>query len=207
MIPWIPFFQSLIWPIFIAAIVIYFRSTCCEVLAAIAERIKKGAGFKAGPSGIELSGIGKEVEGLAEVIPSSLKAEVAPTDWRRSRIEEYERTGGYMLVHVCQPSTTTPNWYEIYLFLVQHQKGTSVPPRRDLQEILKVEFFFGDSWGNRTFPVENVGSMIGIRTRAWGTFLACCRIYFRDESRPPIVLFRYVDFHMLQGEFGLSRLD
>jgi len=119
-------------------------------------------------------------------------------DWRQERDKEYSRVDGYMLVHVYRPSTTQHQKYDIFLFLVRHRKGTAGPPQRKFDEIAKAAFFFGESWGNRIFPVENEGGVIGIQTSAWGTFLACCRLEFKDRKRQPIILFRYVDFHLLQ---------
>ena len=68
----------------------------------------------------------------------------------------------------------------------------------DFDDIAKAEFYFGESWGNEIFPVLNTGSVIGVRTHAWGTFLACCRLTFTDVTRETVILYRYLDFHMLQ---------
>jgi hypothetical protein len=120
-----------------------------------------------------------------------------PEDWTAARANEYARVSGYMLTHVCRRSKDDPRYFDIFIFLVRHQKGASGPPRRNLSEIKSVEFFFGDSWGNEVFSVRNGGEIIGIRTSAWGTFLATCRISFTDGA-PPIVLHRYIDFQMAQ---------
>jgi hypothetical protein len=57
MAEWIPLFQTLVWPIFVIALVVYFRTTWSTILGAIAERIRSGASIKAGPGGIELGAI------------------------------------------------------------------------------------------------------------------------------------------------------
>jgi hypothetical protein len=62
------------------------------------------------------------------------------------------------------------------------------------------EFFFGESWGNQRFTVNNSSwlgqrrGVIGVRVHAWGTFLAACRITFTDQSE--VVLYRFIDFFM-----------
>jgi hypothetical protein len=61
---WIPLFQTLVWPIFVVGLVVYFRTTCSTILQAIAERIKSGATVKAGPGGFDLGAISKEMEKL-----------------------------------------------------------------------------------------------------------------------------------------------
>ncbi len=118
------------------------------------------------------------------------------TDWRADRMKEYVRTQGYMLAHVYRPSNEPGQRFEVFVFLARHRKGTSGPPQREkFSEIDKAEFFFGASWGNKVFEVPKTEGAIGVRTHAWGTFLASCRITFTD-AREPITLFRYVDFFM-----------
>jgi hypothetical protein len=209
---WIPVLQSLIWPAVAVAAFVYLRKSCRSVLDAIVVRITSGASVKAGP--LELGAVPRELENLQTVDsatprklekrpaggPAQTESSKAPelTDWRQDRAEKYERTRGYMLVHVYRRSEMRPQWYEIFLFIVQHKRGTDGPPRRHFAEIEKVEFFFGDAWKNETFTVINDGEVVGIKTEAWGTFLACCRVSFKDTKEGPVVLYRYVDFHMLQ---------
>jgi hypothetical protein len=102
-----------------------------------------------------------------------------------------------MLAHVYRTSTEPGQRFQVFVFLVRHRKGSSEPPQRDnFVEIQKAEFFFGDSWGNQIFEVPETKGAIGVRTHAWGTFLATCRLTFTDDANKPITLFRYVDFFM-----------
>ena len=199
---WIPLLQTLVWPIFVIGIVVYFRSTCSSILQAIAERIRSGAPVEAGPGGFKLGAITKELEKLPESPPQKAAAVATKhtelTDWQQERAKEYKRIDGYMLVHVYRPSKIPNQKYDIFLFVVRHQKSTDGPPRRQFEEVAEAEFYFGDSWDNNIFTVPNTGGVVGVRTHAWGTFLACCRLTFKDSKREPIILFRYVDFHMLQ---------
>lgn len=216
MSPWIPLFQTLVqtfvallqtmvWPAFIGLLLYYFYGAAKDILHSIAERIRKGSSIKAGPGGVEIGPIPDDLKVLPTAPhPPTLPAHASiakaetPADWRLDRAKEYARVDGYMLVHVYRPSTDPLQTFDIFLFLVKHKKGSAGPPRRNLDEIANAEFYFGESWGNETFPVSNNGGVIGIRTSAFGTFLACCRVSFKDPNRKPIVLFRYVDFHMLQ---------
>ena len=142
-----------------------------------------------------------ELENLPEAPQhEATKTEPPPTEWQHKRSEEYARTNGYMLAHVYRPSTEPQQVFDIFIFVVRHQKGTSTPPKRTFTEIQKAEFFFGESWGNEVFTAPNTGGVIGVRTHAWGTFLATCRITFKDPNKPPIILHRYVDFSMAPEE-------
>jgi len=60
--------------------------------------------------------------------------------------------------------------------------------------------FFGESWGNKVFTVSDDGGFFGVRTHAWGTFLAACRITFKDKSKSAVTLYRYIDFSMAEAE-------
>jgi hypothetical protein len=141
-----------------------------------------------------------DIESLPEMSPSQTPSapEPKPADWTSARAAEYARIDGYMLTHVYRPSKLHGQMFDIFIFLVRHRKGTDTPPRKHFDEIEKAEFFLGESWGSQVFSVKNTGAVIGVRTHAWGTFLATCRITFRGQTREPIILHRYVDFQMLQ---------
>ena len=145
--------------------------------------------------------ISAEMESLPEA-PQTRSSDDSPPDqtlldWTLQRANEYAKVDGYMLAHVYRRSQMKGQAFDIFIFLVRHRKGTDAPPLQAFPEIAKVEFFFGESWDNQVFEVTNDGGAIGIRTHAWGTFLATCRVAFRAE-RDPIILHRYIDFHMLQ---------
>ena len=136
---------------------------------------------------------------LQKVQQSSSQPVDTPTKsetWQSARGDEYTRTDGYMLVHTYRPSKQQGQAFDIFLFLMRHRRGAKGPPVRVFEEIETAEFFFGDSWGNRVFTVPNEGGLIGIRTSAWGTFLATCRLIFKDKNRQPVILHRYIDFEM-----------
>jgi hypothetical protein len=124
---------------------------------------------------------------------------IPPGAWQADRAREYARTHGYMLAHIYRPSTVRGQAYDISVFVMKHEKGSSSPPRKNLKEIESAEFFFGESWGNQVFPTKGDDGFFGVRTHAWGTFLAACRIVFKDEAIDPVVLYRYVDFSMTNG--------
>lgn len=120
--------------------------------------------------------------------------------WQLGRVQEYERTHGFMLAHVYKPSSERGQIFDVSIFVVQHKKGTTTPPARKFDEIQKAEFFFGESWGNQVFEVRGEDGFFGARVHAWGTFLAMCRVTFKDADKKPVILFRYVDFSMAKAE-------
>jgi|ERR1700736_309803 len=186
------------WPVTVIGLCLLARQQLTDFLTALAKRVSdRRSDVSITKSGIEIKAITAEMESLPEAPQhQSTKSEPPPTQWQHKRAEEYARTNGFMLAHVYRPSTKSNQVFDIFIFVVRHQKGTSTPPKRKFTEIEKAEFFFGESWGNEVFTAPNTGGVIGVRTHAWGTFLASCRITFKDASKAPIILYRYVDFSM-----------
>ena len=85
--------------------------------------------FKASSDGIEFeSAIPKEVKGIAEA-PQGLKplVEGQKAPWQNERAAEYIRTGGHFLVHVYEPSSESGQKYDVFVYLVSHQKNSNTP--------------------------------------------------------------------------------
>ena len=144
----------------------------------------------------EIPGQEKQPSSLPKPPPDDWTRAREPDDWTRAREEEYERTDHYMLAHEYRPSQDKPGYYDTFIFVVRHEKRSDDPPRRRLSEIEKAEFFFGASWDNQIFEIRNTGDVLGVRTLAWGTFLATCRITLAGRE---IILHRYIDFSMAQS--------
>ncbi len=51
---WIPLLQSLVWPAFLAVLLLYGRAQVKTIMEQIAARIKAGASLQVGPSGLSL---------------------------------------------------------------------------------------------------------------------------------------------------------
>jgi len=117
-------------------------------------------------------------------------------NWTQKRSEEYLQTHGLFLVHVCKPSTIQGQRYDVRIFIIRHIPGSQPNQKEGFQDIDTADFYFGRSWGDRVFTAKNEGSFIGVSTAAWGTFLAICRVTFKDRARAPVILYRYVDFEM-----------
>ena len=51
---WIPLLQGLIWPAFLAVVLLYGRVQVKTIMEQVAARIKAGASLQVGPSGLSL---------------------------------------------------------------------------------------------------------------------------------------------------------
>lgn len=64
---WIPLFKTLIWPIFLGALVYFFRSPLQDILKIIKDRISEGSGFNIGPAGFGMGSAPKLSKGASEI--------------------------------------------------------------------------------------------------------------------------------------------
>ena len=133
----------------------------------------------------------------AQALPSIAKGGPSAPDgeWTSARELEYKRTNRLFLVHVYEPSAIPAQKYDITIFLMRHIAGSTPNQRDGFSEVEKLELCFGPAWGNKIFTAPNNGGLIGVRTSAWGSFLATGRVIFKDD-RPPVILHRYIDFEM-----------
>jgi len=110
-----------------------------------------------------------------------------------------------MLAHVFIPSTEPRQKFEVFIFVVRHERGSKRGPRESLPEIESAEFCFGPNWEYQPFLVtrESGGTYFGVRTHAWGTFFVLCRITViipETNEREEILLHRFIDFSMARGD-------
>jgi hypothetical protein len=140
----------------------------------------------------ELSATGRSQ--VAETAASAGVGAPLPS-WTALRQAEYSRTRSLVLVHVYERSKRPDQKFDVTLFLMRHVPGTDPNQRTRFDEVDKLEIYLGRAWGNRFFTASNNGGFIGLRTSAWGTFLATAQVTFRD-GHEPVILHRYVDFEM-----------
>ena len=110
-----------------------------------------------------------------------------PAERAKQRNEIYSQNRGYFLVHVIEPSNDEGQKYDIFIYLIRHKS-------KDYSDIASTDFFFGHYWGNKLFPGNKMGKLIGIKTAAYGPFLCTCLITFIDGGT--VLLNRYIDFEM-----------
>jgi hypothetical protein len=117
------------------------------------------------------------------------------TEWLKY-LKFGENNDNVFLVHVCETSAETSQKYDVTIFLMRHVwRGEN--QKRDFLDIERAYFYFGPSWRDEVFEVDNHGDYIGVRISAWGMFLATCLVIFK--SKRPLILERYIDFAMEGG--------
>lgn len=186
--PYIPLFQSLIWPLFIAVLLLAYRKQLIGIVEAITRRVEKGSSVKAGPFEI-----GEAFKQLGYAQPTQAKDEATldktAQNWAQERNDIYKKNNGIFLTHVLTPSQSSGQKFDIYIYLIKHKTT-------DLSDVEFAEFFFGHKWGNEVFKEYQKSGIIGVSTSAYGPFLCTCRVHMRDGTE--IYLNRYIDFEMGQ---------
>lgn len=137
-----------------------------------------------------LKSMGSELANLSPALPNTNgNSHVATTadDWTKLRDSIYAENKGYFIVHVLEPSQKKGQEYEIFIYLLRHKS-------KDYTDIEKAEFFFGSYWGNKIYVASKSGDYLGVKTSAYGPFLAVCRVTFKDGTS--VVLNKYIDFEM-----------
>lgn len=204
----VPLLQTLVWAGVILATVFLFKGQLKSVVNAVQARVERGSAVSIGPSGIRLGEL-RDLERVApQPVSSGDKREAAswkeedgnrtsklpntPNEWNQYRNHIYNKNRGIFLTHALEPSSTKGQDWDIFIYLMRH-KST------DLSDVEKAEFYLGSHWGNKIFEEINKGKTLGIATSAYGTFLCCCLVTFRDGYK--VYLDRYIDFEMGEALF------
>jgi hypothetical protein len=202
---WIPFFQSLVWPFFLAVFLFLARTQVTAIMSSIKVRIERGDPFQAGPSGISLGQsnpkltlLGKEKDITNKAIgmfEGKLPAASIELYKEKEDIDEAEK--GF------------PIQYKNIVYLVHSVTGPRIDAdgleRRGIRVILDADS--DDSLDkvervvyhlHPTFPkpdreVADRKNRFELRTRAWGEFNLSADVYFIGYKKP-LSLNRYLNF-------------
>ena len=174
---WIPLLQSLVWPLFLLGLAIWFRAGVKTVLISIAERIHSGASFEAGPSGIKI--------GAVQSPPSTVKTLVATEDTRT--IEDLPHAI-YMTHHAVRDARLDRGGLQYYRLRI----ALDADEPNLLNDVEKVIYHLHPTFKNPDRTATERRSNFGIVTAAWGDFNMTAEVFFRG-GKPTLVVERYID--------------
>lgn len=202
---WVPLLQSLIWPIFVAALLVYGRNQVKDIMNQIAARIKAGASLQVGTGGFVLGQSENKLTRLDDTENLSLGAETDPSIHPQKSPSRKKESESDHFGH----DNDDPTQYAKVAYLVHAASAPQVDSdgieRRairvivdaDSPEILnKIEcvvYHLHPTFHNPNREVSNRHSNFELATRAWGEFNLYADVYFRNY-RTPLTLFRYVNF-------------
>ena len=174
---WIPLLQSLVWPVFLLGLAIWFRAGVKTVLISISERIRSGASFEAGPSGIKI--------GAVQSPPSTAKTLVATEDTRT--VDDLPHTI-YMTHQAVRDARLDRGGLQYYRLRI----ALDADEPNLLEDVEKVIYHLHPTFKDPDRTVMDRQSNFEIGTAAWGEFNMTAEIFFRS-GKPKLVVERYID--------------
>ena len=101
------------------------------------------------------------------------------------RDEIYEHYHNLFIAHRLFPSHEPGQTYDIWIYLVAH--------KTDLDQVEKVEYYFGEAWRHNVFVSADRGKRFGVLASAYGSgFLCLARVFLKEGESFPT--WRYIDF-------------
>ncbi len=187
---WIPFFQSLIWPVFLAVFLIANRKWVKEVAEVIKERIRKGSGFKTPVFELDSAAPKMEPEGhnpqeLMEKI--AYEAKEAPLSNPELLLEV---ANNLYLVHTAEQTSSRDSLGRPY-YLVRVQLAAA--SSNLLDNVERVVYHLHPTFANPEREVASRANNFELTLQAWGQFTLRADVYLKGSPQP-IPLTRYLNF-------------
>jgi YEATS family len=194
---WIPFLQSIVWPLFVLILLFRFRKYFEEILSAIGERIKQGDDFEASGHGIKLKApkVGRKTEGgitKQHFLKPQTTISSGPTSQKVEgpELEVGEIVEGFYLVHSAKRDKSLDKDDKEYYRL---KISLDADEEKDLDQIKKVVYHLHPTFRNPVRETMDRDSNFEITTIAWGQFLLVADIYFKGIDKP-LTTERYINF-------------
>jgi len=163
---WIPFFQSLIWPLFLAVFLIANRKWVKDVTEVIKERIRKGSGFKTPVFELDSAApkLEPEVPNPQELIEKfAYESKEAPM---RDSSLPLELASSLYLVHTAEQTSSQDNLGRPY-YLVRIQLAAAASSMLDSVE--RVLYHLHPTFANPEREVTSRANNFELSLQAWGS--------------------------------------
>jgi hypothetical protein len=188
------FLGAALWPAVFLALIFVYRESVAEVLRQIALRARLGAALKIGS--VELGQIYVDHSGT----PTSAgicQTRNADGTFISLRDDIYQKQRHLHVVHRVAISLDQTQLYDVIIYVVPSQYGS-------LNSVRRVDYFFGQQWGNKVSSSDDRARGFPVATSAYGPFLCLARLSFvdgpanGDVSSPDNSVFisRFIDFEM-----------
>lgn len=190
---WIPFLQSLIWPIFIATLIYRFRSRFEDILESVKKRIEGGSAVGIGPGGFTLGSAPQLPDDPEpeEMIDDGEEQKTTPELIEKEKAFEEELSKNpverLQLIHTSRylKVKNGRNYYRIVVSLDPYNTEA-------LSKVEKVVYFLHKTFRNPVREVATRETNFELRTAAWGEFTIRAEVYLKGKIEP-LRLSRYLD--------------
>ena len=192
---WIPFLQSIVWPVFIAILLYRFRSQFEAILNAIKRRIEEGSSVGVGPGGITLGaapqlpddpdpeemiddGEAQKYKASPELVEKEQSLEKALSQDPVERLQLTHRSRYLKMKN-------DRAYYRIVVSLSPYETDA-------LARVEKVVYVLHKTFRNPVREVTSRDNNFELRTAAWGEFTIRADVFLKGQSEP-LRLSRYLD--------------
>lgn len=186
--------QTLVWPIVIVSLLLWFRGSFATILVAVADSIRKGAPVTAGPSGVsigsppaEITRTGESVGVTAEGIQGAEKTPAIVEALDRDDLPTNVVESLYLVheVQVIRPRT------ERMAGLYRVRVSLESDPTDELHNVKRVTYRLHPTFPNRIMATEAREKHFELWLNVYGEFTIIA-VAERD-AQPPLWLTRYLD--------------
>ncbi len=191
---WIPFLQSLIWPVFIGLLLLFFRGWFRELLDAIKKRVESGSEMSVGPSGFTLGSAPKLEEPKSETAPPPQMLERFVEESKKvapQREVALDMSKVFQLVHSATYNPESSKRQGRPFYTIQVRLEADSPEL--MQRVSKVVYHLHPTFPNPDREITDRESSFELTTAGWGQFNLSADVYF-DDNLQPLRLFRYINF-------------
>jgi hypothetical protein len=175
MADWIPFLQSLLWPLVVIWLVWIFKPALERLFSIVTSRIERGDSFEASASGVKLGSgqppkVAELVEGKKLVPVDDLPHPIYIIHSKRrdSRLDKEDL-----------------EYYRLHIWI-----DADFPEL--LQQILSVTYHLHPTFREPVRTAADHDSKFALATVCWGEFNMFAEVMFKDQ-RPPLRIERYID--------------
>jgi len=193
--PWIPVIQAAIFPALLVIAYFIYRRHVNDVVKSLAERIKNGAAFNLGmfsigeaPEALQNADTGTAAvsdPGGGQVLPEPAIVE-GLSDLYRDTVE------GYVLLHaskVEKPRTSPRSGrYYVRVWVEPYDSRRTL-----LADIQRVTYRLHETFQPNTISTESLETNFDLWILVYGEFSVVAYIEFKDRTKPPLTLRRYLD--------------
>ncbi len=168
---WIPFLQELVWPLFLAVLVLLARGPLKRLLKAFEDRVAAGAEFEAGTSGIRVGAVPK----LAEMASSPLVSKT--TNAHKSGVDL--PPSDIYLVHTAHPASRNlypddhRQLFEVRIFVDADDPGI-------LDQVTEITYFLHETFKEPVMTIRNRRNSFELVVVVWGEFNVAAVVRFKD---------------------------
>lgn len=172
--PWIPLFQSLVWPVIVALVLVIFGSELRGIIVQIRDRIEHGASLKVSTAGIELG----EIQSQAKAVPQP--------DTRQHGELPHD-------VYMTHSALRAPHLDSKDLKFHVLRISLDADDPAILDGIEKVIYHLHPTFKDPDRSAIDRRNNFVIQTAAWGEFNMTAEIFFTG-AEAPLVVERYINF-------------